>query len=253
MVFSIRSLPVPFRLGIVALVLTLLGGYIVSGLHLRWHYDSRDEIPGLTINDIVGAYHGVQTPSPMIEALESGHPEELDDSERAALLDWLHGDRVSLDYDNLDLGDLAPSEIIAFSCVDCHTRSASGPDTNPDLPLEYWDDVRKLSGSKNIQPAGPKIVATSQHAHAPMMAVVMILLSVLCIATRFPLRLTGWLVLISGLGLLVDMASWWITREIASFAYAIVIGGGLYAVGTTLLGLMVILDCLLPSGKGKLV
>ncbi len=116
------SFPFFFRMGICALVITLLGGYIVSGLHLRWHYDNRDEVPGLTINDIVGAYHGVQTPSPLIEALESGHPDTIEDYERTELLGWLEGDRVSLDYDNLDLGELAPSEIIAVSCVDCHTR-----------------------------------------------------------------------------------------------------------------------------------
>jgi hypothetical protein len=246
---NLQSLPLPFRLGIAALVLTLLGGYIVSGLHLRWHYDNRDETPGLTMNDIIGAYHGVQTPSPLISALESGHPDTIIESERTALLNWLEGDRVSQDYDNLDLGENAPSEIIAMSCLDCHSRSSTGPDSNPDVSLEYWDDIRKLADSKDIQPAGTNIVATSQHVHAPMMAIVMIVLGITCLFTRFSKRTTGWLVFISGLGLLVDMAGWWITREVAHFAYAIVIGGGLYAIGTMLIGCLIMLDCILPAGK----
>jgi len=122
----LRSLPYSFRAGIALLTITLVGGYFVSGLFLRWHYENRDEKPGLTMNDFVGAYHGVQSPSPLIEALESGHPESLSDPERAALLEWLRGDRLSQDYDNLDLGENAPSEIIAFNCLDCHTRSATG-------------------------------------------------------------------------------------------------------------------------------
>lgn len=247
----LRSLPFFFRMGICTLVLTLLSGYIVSGLHLRWHYDNRDETPGLSMNDIVGAYHGVQTPSPLIEALESGHPDTIEDYERSALLDWLTGDRVSLDYDNLDLGDLAPSEIIAVNCLDCHTRSSSGTDANPDVPLEYWDDILKLADSKDIQPSPVGIVATSQHVHAPMMAIVMLVLASLCVMTRFSIRMIGMIIFIAGFGLLIDMASWWIAREVSSFAYAIVIGGGLYAIGTTLIGCLILLECVLPASKQR--
>ena len=249
----LRSLPVSFRLGIAALVVTLLGGYIVSGLHLRWHYDNRDEVPGLTMDDIMGAYHGVQTPSPLIEALETGHPENLPEGERSALLDWLASDRMSADYDNLDLGEYAPSEIIAVSCLDCHTRTASGQDARPQTPLEYWDDIRKLADSKDIQPAGTNIVAMSQHAHAPTMAIILIVLGLLGVLTRFSNRAIGLILLASGVGLLVDMAGWWITREVAGFAYAIVVGGGFYAIGTTLIGVMIILDCVLPSKKARSV
>jgi hypothetical protein len=236
-------------MGICLLTLTLLGGYIVSGLHLRWHYDNRDESPGLTINDIIGAYHGVQTPSPLITALESGHPESLDSSERTALLDWLGGDRVSLDYDNLDLGDLAPSEIIAVSCLDCHTRSATGAEAAPGVSLEYWDDIRSIAGSKDIQPSPTKIIATSQHTHAPMMAIVMLTLGMLCLFTRFSHHIVGIAVFIAGAGLFIDMASWWITREIPAFAYAIVLGGGFYAFGTMISGCLILLDCVLPKPK----
>lgn len=247
--FVLRSLPYSFRVGIALLVVTLLGGYIVSGLHLSWHYDNRDEVPGLTMNDIIGAYHGVQTPSPLVSALESGHPDTLADRDRTALLEWLRGGRLSQDYDNLDLGEEAPSEIIAVSCLDCHTRTASAAGSMPGVPLEYWDDIQSIAYSKNIQPAGANIVAMSQHAHAPSMAVILIVLGWLAICTRFCKRLTGVILMVSGAGLLVDMGGWWITRQYADFAYALVVGGGVYAIGTTLLGLMVIFDCLLPAGK----
>jgi ABC-type transporter Mla maintaining outer membrane lipid asymmetry permease subunit MlaE len=61
--------------------------------------------------------------------------------------------------------------------------------------------------------------------------------------------LTGLITFVAGLGLLVDMAGWWITRDFAPFAYAVVVGGGIYSAGTSLLGLMIIVDCLLPGGK----
>ena len=113
--FTLRSLPYLFRIGIALTMFVLLGGYVVSGIHMNWHYENRDEEPGLTINDIIGAYHGVQSPSPLVQALEEGHPETLSDPERDALLEWLRGDQLSQQYDNLDLGEDAPSEIIAFN------------------------------------------------------------------------------------------------------------------------------------------
>lgn len=247
--FMLRSLPYSFRVGIALLVITLIGGYIVSGLHLKWHYENRDEEPGLTINDIIGAYHGVQTPSPLIESLETGHPETLSEPERDALLVWLRGDRLSQDYDNLDLGENAPSEIIAFNCLDCHARSATGEEAMPSVPLEYWDDIQSIAYSKDIQPAGVNIVAMSQHTHAPSMAIILILIAWLAVCTRFWMRLTGLITLVAGLGLLVDMAGWWITRDFAGFAYAVVLGGGAYMAGTSLLGVMIIADCLLPCGR----
>jgi hypothetical protein len=70
----LTSLHPLMRLGIALLVVTLLGGYIVSGLHMMWHYDTRDGLPELTLDDIRGHYHGVQSPSPLIAALESDHP-----------------------------------------------------------------------------------------------------------------------------------------------------------------------------------
>lgn len=249
--FALRRLPYSFRVGIALLVVTLLGGYIVSGLHLRWHYDNRDEVAGLSINDIIGAYHGVQTPSPLLSALESGHPETLIASERSALLTWLRGDRVSQDYDNLDLGEDAPSEIIAINCLDCHTRGSSGENAKADVPLEYFDDIRVLANSKDIQPAGENIVAMSQHAHAPTMALILMVLGIVCTWTRFSVRCVGFVVFVGGVGLLVDMAGWWITREVAWFAYGVVIGGGVYAVATSIVGCLIVIDCVLPAGKAK--
>ncbi|MCA9304286.1 MAG: hypothetical protein KC996_09205 [Phycisphaerales bacterium] len=247
--YALRFTPLLFRLGVAVLVITLLGGYIVSGLHLRWHYENRDEVPGLSMNDIIGAYHGVQSPSPLVEALESGHPETLSGAEREALLGWLSGGNLSGDYDNLDLGEDAPAEIIAVNCLECHTRGATGEGAMPGVPLEYFDEIERIAYSKDIQPAGENIVAMSQHAHAPTMAVILLVIGALTLTTRFTARFVGFVLFVAAFGLFVDMAGWWITREVAWFAHAIVIGGIAYAMGTSLLGALVVLDCVIPAKR----
>ncbi|MGP1347968.1 MAG: hypothetical protein ACTS3F_15035 [Phycisphaerales bacterium] len=239
------------RSGITVLVLVLLGGYFVSGVYMAWHYEQRDSRAGLTIDDIQAAYHGVNAPSPLVESLRSGHPESLDDRERTILLEWLAGQRLDQDFDNLDLGEDAPSEIIAFECLSCHARNATGQDAYPRVPLEYWDDVRSIAYSIDVRPNDRKIVAASLHAHAPSMAIIMLVLAGLALLTRFPHALTGAILTASSLGLLADLSGQWLARDNSAWVTAIVGGGVVYAAGTAMLALMVVAGCWLPFGNRR--
>lgn len=250
--FRLCDLHVFTRLGVVLLTVTLLGGYVVSGLHLKWHYDTRDGAEGLTIDDIKGHYHGVQSPSPLIAALERGHPDDLPEPDREALLEWLRsGTALSEQYDDLDLGDQAPAEIIAVSCLDCHSRGAEGEEAYAQLPLEYWDDIQPIAYAKDIQPTSTEILAMSQHTHAPTMAVILMVLALLASMTRATRFIVGGIVFIGAAGLLGDMAAWWLARDNAAWVGVIVVGGFLYSASTSLVGLTIILDCLIPATRPK--
>lgn len=123
--FRLRSLSAGTRLGLTLLVLTLFGGYVIaSGLHLVEHHQARDGRDGMTLDDLRGAYHGGDNESPLRRALENNHPPELSDAARTALLTWLESTTISEDYDNLDLGDNAPAEIIDANCLSCHAGQA---------------------------------------------------------------------------------------------------------------------------------
>lgn len=246
-----------FRLGIALLAICLVGGYIVSGVYLHQHYEMRDERPGLTLDDIKGAYHGVVTPSPMLAALEAGHPDDLDpdillDEDRAALIEWLKSDRVREDYENFDLGDQMPADIIAVSCLDCHARDATGEHAVPEMSLEYAEEVFALADSTRILPKDPAIIVQSLHAHAPSMAVCTIALALLGGLTRFPRVLVGLVVFGAAAGLLADLSGQYLARVSAEqWTYAIVVGGFISGAGVTLLGLAVVIDALIPRTKPK--
>jgi len=243
----LKDLGLLFRLGVSCLVVTLIGGYVVSGIHLREHYDNRDERPGFTLDDVRAAYHGIAAPSALRSALESDHPEGLADADRAALLDWLGSDKVSEDYDNLDLGDEAPAEIIAASCLDCHARGADDPGSS--VPLEYWDDIRPIAFTTDIQPTPNEIIAVSQHTHAPAMAMVLLIVAALGAMTRWPGMLVGALVAVGGVGLLGDMGAWWLAKDNAAWIYVIVGGGFAQGASVMLLGLLSLIDMWLPGGR----
>jgi len=252
----LRNLHVFARLGLTGLVLALALGLFASMVHLVNHYDGRDGVPGLTLDDIRAAYHGLDQPAALVVSLEAGHPEELDADDRAALLRWLASDRISDDFDSLDLGDDAPAEIIARSCLACHARNANPPasqEAAKKIPLEYWDDVRRYAFARNVPATPREIILVSMHAHAPAMGTMSIAVALLAFASIFPRWLTGGLVGVMGVSLIADLSSWLLARDNEGFVYVIVGAGAAYTVSTSLLLVLVLLELWRPrfaSGEG---
>ena len=94
-----------------------------------------------------------------------------------------------------------------------------------------------------------RIIALSMHVHAPSLSMVLIMLTLLCAMTRWPGLLVGGIAAVAGVGLFFDVTGQWLARFQAFWAYAIVVGGFLSSGGVGLLGLLVIVDLLLPGKK----
>lgn len=245
----IRDFGAGVRLALTLLALTVLGGSAASGWYLREHHTNRDEQPGFTLDDIRAHYHGIRSTAPMLAALERNHPEGLDPAMRQALIDWLEGDSLRDDYDNFDLGDMAPEAIIADNCLDCHSSDATAAGADPDLSLRYFDEVMTLSVSREINPVDIKILAASLHAHSLGLAALALITVLLLALTRLPRPLTGLIAVVTAAGLFIDLAAWFPTRSWEPGVYLIVGGGFAFQAGTVLALLVVIADLWLPRTK----
>lgn len=241
----LRDVGLAARLGLSCLVLTLLGGLAASAQHLVWHHRNRDERPGMSLDDLFAAYHGLRTTAPLARALGRGHPETLPADERAVLTAWLGGGRISEDYDNLDLGAHAPSEIIAARCVSCHGRQSADAAARA-VPLEFFDDVKRVAFSRDVSPADVKVLAASTHTHAISLAVLSIVTGALLLGTRLPRSAVGAAVLVIGVSLLADLGGWWLARRGAGWVYVIAAGGSVYVIASTLALLAVLADLWWP-------
>jgi hypothetical protein len=248
--FRLRSLPVLVKLGLSGLLISLLMGMVASALHLRWHYENRDERPVLTRNDIRAAYHGINAPSPLLSSLERNHPEGLSPDARRILIEWLRGARIPEDFDNLDLGENAPAEIIAASCLHCHSRQAPPEHARAkSIPLDYWDDVKKFAFSREIRPMPLKITVMSMHAHALTLGIISVVLAGLALATSLPRSVINVLIGLTGLALAADLGAWWGSRYFEPLVDVIIWAGAIYNVGTTLLMLLILIDVWLPRTR----
>ncbi|MEZ6234307.1 MAG: hypothetical protein R3B68_08965 [Phycisphaerales bacterium] len=258
--FRLRNLPLLTRLGLTCLIITLLGGMFASLVFLYDHYRNRDEEPELTLLDIEGAYRGATVPAPILTALESNHPADIEgappvpDADRQMLLDWLRGPRIPENYENFDLGP--PADLIAIHCASCHTRAAAAdPDSGITRSLEFWEDVRPLALSRDMQPTPQRVLVISTHAHATTLALVGAFAAACLTFSFWPRWLVGLLVAGMGLGLLLDIGAWWAIRLDASWwlgkpgrnwVYAIVAGGALFNAGVWLAMSMTLVELWRP-------
>ncbi|MEI7656973.1 MAG: hypothetical protein WCK33_02780 [Phycisphaerae bacterium] len=242
----LRSLGALHRLALTLLCLVLAGGFAASASHLFIKTSGRDQVKGMSLDDVKGTYHGIRTRAPLLMALERNHPETLPAKDRDVLIKWLNGSRITEDYDNPDLGDAAPAEIIARHCVSCHGRNASDAQGRK-LPLEFLDDVRAVAVSRDVTPNPVEAVVASTHAHAVSLATLSMLLILLVACSRWRGGLAGLIVTVHALGLACDIGGWWLTRQHADLAAMIVAGGAAYFATSGLLLLMVLAELWLPA------
>ncbi len=242
----LRSLSLGARLGLIGLILVIWMGQAASLYHMHGHYQNRDERPGMTLDDIRGAYHGLNAPSAIKTALERKHPAGLPDATRDALLKWLASDKVAENYDNLDLGDQTPAEMMAASCTSCHDTKLA-KEKGGGVALGTWEDVRKVAFSRTINPVPVKVLAISTHTHALALAALSGIVILLALKTRRCSTFVSLLVAINGLSLAADIAGWWLARDFVGAVYLIVGAGALYNVSLVVMTLLVVAELIGPA------
>jgi hypothetical protein len=249
--FRLRQLGWFGRLGVAGVVLTLLGGLAASAAYVHMFHGKRDGRAGLSMTDLMGSYHGIDAPAPLLRSLEEGHPDELPAHERAALIEWLRGGRVAQLYDSIDLGEMAPAELIADRCLTCHARRAADEHAIArTIPLDYWDDVSRMAFAMKIDPPPMEILVLTTHTHALSLATISGMTMLLLVFTSWPRRVVGALIGVAGLALLVDVGAWWLARVHAGFVYAIAAAGVTYLAVTAAAQLAILADLFGRSTNG---
>lgn len=246
------SFPIIARASLTCLMAVLGGGYLASGLHMKEHHSGRDKQEGLSMTDLKGVYHGVDMTSPLIAVLEDGHPGELDgqeplaDFDKKALLDWLGGSNIVGDWDNMDLGDAVPADILDMSCAACHSRSAP-EDARVEPMLENIDDIRAHAVSETINPLPYEILLVTTHTHATALGTITLLVVLLLCAVRWK-RVGQLLGFVASAGLLFDLAGWWLARGSEAWVPVLVGAGALHAAAVGAGLLVVVAELWLPGG-----
>lgn len=241
-----------YRVGLTCLLACLAVGQVAGLQHMVGHYDKRDDRPGFTVDDIKSAYHGLDAPAPLQIALNRGHPEKLKEPERKVLLAWLGSGKIVQDYDNPDLGVASPKEIIASSCLQCHSAKLDPAKADPKarmVTLDTTEEIKKFASARQVLPTPADKVLVSIHAHAPSMALMSLAVVVMAGLSRWPRRLVGTLTALCGVGLICDFAGMWLARSSEAWIGVLLAGGAAFHLSFSLLVVLALAEMWLPGGK----
>ncbi|MCK9607686.1 MAG: hypothetical protein M0R33_14690 [Methylomonas sp.] len=191
-------------------------GYLFSLGQVFFVHQGRDGQPGLSIADIVIAYHGSPEQTRLTAAINgpmAGNLKSAQDKE--IILDWIDSGARQAIYD----AQVAP--ILQRDCLGCHSQE-SGMNIPP---LTSYEQVAKLTEADKGASI-PSLVRVS-HIHLFGIAFILFFVGKLFVLCQIPVWLKRLTIGIPFLSMLTDIFAWYLTRETPEFAYLLVLSGGL--------------------------
>ncbi|OAI09604.1 hypothetical protein A1353_04645 [Methylomonas methanica] len=196
-------------------LLTIGLGYIMALINMYYTHQGRDGKPGLSIEDIVIMYHGSSNQTRLGSAITGiMEPNLKYKNDKEVILRWIHDGAEQTGYEDT----IAP--ILNRDCVHCHT-----PTINPSLP-----DLSNYKGVAEVAHAGgatlPALVRVS-HIHLFGIAFILFFIGKIFLLCDMNIYVKRIAVIIPFLAMLLDIMSWFVTKNIAQFAYVVVLSGAL--------------------------
>jgi hypothetical protein len=207
-------------------LLTIGLGYVAALANLYYTHQGLDGKSGLSVEDVVISYHGANNQTRLGTAINGIMKPNLKySSDKDVILKWIHDGADEPAYNQA----IAP--ILNRDCVVCHT-----PSINSSLPdLTHYATVSEVAhaGGASI----PTLVRVS-HIHLFGIAFILFFIGKIFLLCDLNVYIKRVAVVIPFAAMLLDVLSWFVTKEISSFAYVVIFSG-------TLMGLSMGLQILL--------
>jgi len=218
-----QYLPLALRTLYTATLLVLGTGYLFAMIYIFESHAGRDGNPMLSVNDLVIAYSGSKSDTRLESALKGPMKDMLPPEEQHEIIAWVRRGASKDDF------DATAGKIIAARCETCHGGS------NPHIPnLKGFENVSKVAQLDH----GMDIFTLVRVSHIHLFGVSFIFFFVGWIftyATGFS-PLTKAILIFTPFGfLMVDVASWWLTKLNPNFAWLVIIGGFGYSLASTVM------------------
>ncbi len=197
-------------------LLSIAIGYLFSLGQIFFTHQGRDGQPGLSIADIAIAYHGSPEQTRLAAAINGPMAANLKSAdEKDAILEWIDSGASKALYET----QVAP--ILQRDCLGCHS-----PASGLNIPLlTSYEEVVKLTEADRGASL-PSLIRVS-HIHLFGIAFILFFVGKLFILCDMPVWLKRLTIGIPFMSMLTDIFAWYLTRETPTFAYLLVISGGL--------------------------
>jgi mono/diheme cytochrome c family protein len=231
---SLRNAPASHRAFATSVLLVLGLGYLLAQVYLytKEVKPMMDEGHGL-VEGVGYTYNGVPTAEPKIlVSLRGSMASTVSPTEFEAIKAWIDDGATEAGYAG------AVQNVIEKSCASCH--SASG---YPPVVTNYQDTLALTAPDSGVD---IKKLARMTHIHLLGIPLLLFMIGSLFLRTRFSERLKVPLVILPFLGVVWDIAHWWITKMNPSAALGIIFGGILMGTGFGLQWALTMWDVWMP-------
>lgn len=205
--------------------LCMLGlGYLFAGIFIFQSHHGRDGDPMLSVEDIAIAYAGSKEGTKIESALRGPMSNMLPANENLEIVAWVRAGAGQEEYES------KMKAIFDNRCIACHNNN------NPHLPsLEDYEGVTHVAQ----QDTGFNVHTLVRVSHIHMFGLSFIFFITAFIFSHAYFRnvwLQSAIIAIPFLSIAVDIGSWYITKMIETFAWAVLISGSVMG---TCFGIMV--------------
>lgn len=218
-----KFLPMSMRMLFTSVLLVFGAAYCMAMLQVWFTKVGLDGKNYLTAKDLVIAYSGNTDGTKMETALKGPMSAMLDDAGKKIIFTWLHKGAPKGEYDT------TINPILQEHCVMCHNPSA-----NPNLPdYTNWEGVQKVTTADTGMTI-PTLIRVS-HIHLFGLTFIFFITGFIYSHSYVrPMWFKCVVIAVPFLALIVDVASWYLTKVWHGFAWVVILSGALYGIAFTI-------------------
>lgn len=219
--YTLTELRMPIRMLFTGYLLVIGLGLLMAGAQIMLTYGGADGKFGLTVDDIIYGYHGTDTTrleSKLNGSMRDNAPAEV----RVVLEKWANSGAPAEEW--------APTikPLVDTYCAPCHANL-------PGLANITDKTVMDRMTHKDEGMSVPQLTRVS-HIHLFGVSFIFFFVGwIFSYATGFSSRVQSLLIVMPFLFLIVDVASWWLTKWHENFAWLVLIAGFGYSLASTIM------------------
>ena len=192
---------------------TVAAGYLMALIQILLTHGMADGKLGLSLDDIVYSYYGDRSGSVLESKLNGSMKANAPDQDRFALIQWVRDGADEKDYNG------TIKIIVERDCIACHNANAG---SLPDFTK--YENLKKYSESNE----GATFQSLTRISHIHLFGISFIFMFVGIIfsfSTNVPRKYKYPAIVMPYLFLLIDIASWWLTKLNPHFALLVFLAG----------------------------
>jgi hypothetical protein len=214
MPFNLCNLGFSVKLLFSGYLIVIAIGCGVATIQILFTHGMADGKFGLSIEDIVYSYYGNRSGSVLESKLNGSMKMNAPGEERFRIIQWVRDGGEQKTFER----NIEP--IIERRCILCHNAEATGLSD-----FTRFENIRKFAQSDE----GVTFSSLNRVSHVHLFGIAFIFMFVgliFSLASSVPGRLKGAAIVMPYVFLLLDIASWWLTKVNSNFALLVVLGGG---------------------------